>query len=162
MIPSLQSDLISTLDDQDVVNALQRLQLTQKHIWPRLNAIYESIAPPKPYSFQPGNCVFIHRPQHKTLELRWKGSFMILMTTPTAIKVYGIAMCVHYSHTRPADSFVVLEDYKGEILGAVQTSDKSAQAVPSSKMPSFFLTHLFLYLLLLTVAAGTNPMSIRT
>jgi hypothetical protein len=37
-----------------------------------------------------------------TLEERWKGSYMVVLVTPTALKVDGIGLWVHHSHVRQA------------------------------------------------------------
>ena len=46
VIPSLQTDLIADLDDQDMFNAIQQLQSVRKTIWPKLWAIYEAASVP--------------------------------------------------------------------------------------------------------------------
>lgn len=48
------------------------------------------------------------------LEPRWKGPFAILPTTPTAIKVDGVAAGIHHTHARPADPFSLNEDNIGQ------------------------------------------------
>jgi hypothetical protein len=51
-----------------------------------------------------------------TLEPRWKGPFIVLLTMPTTIKVDGITTWVHYTHTRPADPFSPKEDHQTPVL----------------------------------------------
>ena len=82
MMPSLQTDLISIMDDWDMLNSLRMLQLTHQWVWPQLRAIYEVAAPRSPT----GNWIFIHRHQLKTLEPRWKGQFIVLMTMLMTLK----------------------------------------------------------------------------
>lgn len=65
--PSLQSELLAELGDQDLFHAAQWLQTVHKQVWLQLEAIYETAAPPKPHSYQPGYWVLIHRHQHRTL-----------------------------------------------------------------------------------------------
>ena len=38
----------------------------------------------------------------------------MILTTPTALKVDGIATWIHYTHARPADPFAVREDFVPE------------------------------------------------
>lgn len=46
IIPSLQSEPLAGLDDQDMLDSIWWLQWTYKHIWHKLRALYESVAPP--------------------------------------------------------------------------------------------------------------------
>lgn len=64
-------------------------------MWPTLRALYQSGVPPKPHSFQPEDWVYIKRHRQRMLEPRWKGPFIILLTTPTAIKVDSVTSWIH-------------------------------------------------------------------
>lgn len=59
IIPSLQSELLAGLDDQDVLDSIWWLQWTHKHIWPKLRALYESVAPHQTHRFQLEDWIFI-------------------------------------------------------------------------------------------------------
>ncbi|XP_037384709.1 uncharacterized protein LOC119259833 [Talpa occidentalis] len=75
----------------------------RQEVWPRLRALYEGGGPSQTARrFQPADLVLVRR--HKTdgrgLQPLWKGSYIVLLTTPTALKVDGIAAWAHHSHAR--------------------------------------------------------------
>lgn len=55
-----------------------------------------------PHTYTPGDSVLVRRHRALTLEPRWKGPYVVLLTTPTAVKVDGIAAWIHASHLKPA------------------------------------------------------------
>ncbi|XP_019272837.1 uncharacterized protein LOC109248023 [Panthera pardus] len=61
-----------------------------------------------------GDWVYVQRHQEQTLLRPWKGPYMVILTTPTALKVDGITPWVHYTHIRPADPHAVLKDFVPE------------------------------------------------
>ncbi|XP_062070416.1 uncharacterized protein LOC133775900 isoform X1 [Lepus europaeus] len=81
---------------------LRALQIIQNQVWKPLAAAYQPETTTIPHPFQIGDAVYVRRHQSKTLEPRWKGSFTVLLTTPTALKVDGIAAWVHASHVKRA------------------------------------------------------------
>ena len=61
----------------------------------------------------PKDWVWVKRHQTKALKPKWKGPYVVLLTTPTALKVDGIGPWVHCNHVRPATS-AEQEDAKKE------------------------------------------------
>ena len=52
--------------------------------------------------FEVGEAVLVRRHRAGNLEPRWKGPYLVLLTTPTAVKVEGIPAWVHVSHVKKA------------------------------------------------------------
>ncbi|XP_075815228.1 uncharacterized protein LOC142842292 [Microtus pennsylvanicus] len=82
----------------------QALQIVQREVWKPLAAAYKEQLdrPAVPHNYQIGDTVWVRRHQTKNLEPRWKGPYTVLLTTPTALKVDGIAAWVHTSHVKAA------------------------------------------------------------
>ncbi|KAM4854604.1 uncharacterized protein RHO17_015957 [Thomomys bottae] len=82
------------------------LQIVQQEVWKPLAAAYQEQQdkPIVPHPFQIGDSVWVRRHQIKNLEPRWRGPYTVLLTTPTALKVDGIAAWVHASHVKAAST----------------------------------------------------------
>lgn len=98
--------LPSLADSLPFPDHLQVLQIVQKEIWQFLAGAYQEQADQLtiPHRFQVGDSVWVRRHQLKNLEPRWKGPFVVLLTTPTALKVDSIAHWIHAAHVKLATS----------------------------------------------------------
>ena len=84
IIPNLKAEVLKEIDDQKLLFCLRSLQYSHRDTWKRLKVLYESSPPPEPHRYQPGDWVYVCRHHQETLEPRWKGPFLVLMT-PTAL-----------------------------------------------------------------------------
>jgi hypothetical protein len=103
--PIIQRTLSPGLGDlaPNYLTMLQALAKVQQQIWPLIQAYHTTERVPAPeHGIVPGDMVWVKRHQSKTLQPRWKGPYVVLLTTPTALKVDGIAPWVHHSHVRRA------------------------------------------------------------
>lgn len=80
-------------------------------VWAHLHTIYEAGATLAPHWYRPGDWVYVKRHHRETLELRWKGPCIVVLTTPTTLKVDSIATWVHHTHVWQADPSTVQEDF---------------------------------------------------
>uniref|UniRef100_A0A8I5N7B4 Uncharacterized protein n=1 Tax=Papio anubis TaxID=9555 RepID=A0A8I5N7B4_PAPAN len=119
LVPSLKDDLLKseTGNVSELLFSLQALQKIHQEIWPKLKELYETSTPPTPHPYQPGDWVLVKRHQQETLEPKWKGPLQVLLTTPTALKVEGIASWIHYTHVKPVDP---TSDLLGPITAAAE------------------------------------------
>ncbi|XP_030787435.1 uncharacterized protein LOC115897707 isoform X2 [Rhinopithecus roxellana] len=99
-------------------NTAEALQRVHEEVWPKLKELYEAGPPPIPHQYKPGDWVLVKRHRQETLEPRWKGPFQVILTTPTALKVEGIAAWIHHTHAKPIDP---LSDLVTSLTGETTT-----------------------------------------
>nr|WHP37833.1 pol protein [Gammaretrovirus sp.] len=81
---------------------LKALEVVRTQIWDQIKEVYKPGTVAMPHPFQVGDQVLVRRHRSSSLEPRWKGPYLVLLTTPTAVKVDGIAAWIHASHLKPA------------------------------------------------------------
>ncbi|XP_048200257.1 LOW QUALITY PROTEIN: protein NYNRIN-like [Perognathus longimembris pacificus] len=108
------SDVSTFANSQNLQAHLQALQTVQREVWEPLAAAYKEQLerPVVPHQFQIGDSVWVRRHQTKNLEPRWKGPYTVLLTTPTALKVDGIAAWIHASHVKPASAEETIPEWR--------------------------------------------------
>ena len=60
------------------------------------------------HQYQPDDFVYIKTWNSEPLQEKWKGTFQVLLTTYTAIKVEGVEPWIHYTRVKKAPSWKVI------------------------------------------------------
>ena len=78
------------------------LSKEHNHVWKFIREIHEgqSKGAIPAHNIGPGDWVWVTWHQSKVLEPRWKGPYVVLLTTLTTVKVEGISPWVHCNHMR--------------------------------------------------------------
>ena len=74
--------------------------------------------PETPHCFQTGDWVYVQRHRAQSLELWLKGPFLMLIITPTAIRVEDIEAYVHAFFVKSIDA-----PFPGDLCWMVQKTD---------------------------------------
>ena len=81
---------------------LQAFQISHQELWPKLSALYNAGTSEVPQAYQAGDWLYVKKHHAENLEAKWKGPFLVLLTTPTSIKVGRVTTWVHITHVRQA------------------------------------------------------------
>ena len=81
---------------------LKALEVVRTQIWNQIKEAYTPRIITVPHEFQVGDSVLVRRHRAGMLEPQWKGPYLVLLTTPTVVKVDGIAAWIHAFHVKKA------------------------------------------------------------
>ena len=93
---------ISFVPSTRLLARLKALETMRKEVWEQLKETYVAGDIQVPHQFEVGDAVLVRRHRAGNLEPWWKGPYLVLLTTPTAVKVEGIPAWVHASHVKKA------------------------------------------------------------
>ena len=93
---------VSFSPSSSLLARLKALEIVRKEVWEQLKETYVAGDTQVPHQFEVGDAVLVRRHRAGNLEPRWKGPYLVLLTTPTAVKVEGIPTWVHASHVKRA------------------------------------------------------------
>lgn len=123
---------MATAGTPNWLSHLKALQI-QKEIWSAIQAVYNQRGEKdSERGLELGDWVWVKRHQIKNLEPRWKGPFVVTLTTPTALKGDGIKTWIHHSHVRRAE----VKDIKQAEQWRVQTCPENPPRVTISRESS--------------------------
>jgi hypothetical protein len=101
LIKDIRGDL-KEIGDLTMRQQMQALRLTLSKINDWVQATFPANLTTPMHPYRPGDAVWVKEWNVQLLKPHWRGPFVVIFSTPSAVKVAEISPWIHYSQVKPA------------------------------------------------------------